>query len=466
MNLLLLRTLELKRRTKELPAEVSEWKTLTEIDLDSNLHWSQMEAIAELIAAYGNRYDALFANLPPETEKSSYEAALYDILMAIASAQRAWDFFRRKFDQRKSDRFRKRLRVADIIAIDCYDAAIGSAKSRGWIAAEDVREPPLTYLSPDLSPMTWTRGARPNDGRSEELAGNSLPIPVVEIPYDQTANVWEFLSISHEVGHEIDADLKLLPAIKTALSEVLDKSAVPPVRRRRWLGWASEIFPDFLALQLSGPAFAYMLRNVLILPPAQVTEIVVGDAHPNHYIRVMLCVAYIKSMGSASPEPSFRDALDRHAVALEADWKQLYGDAAPLNEYLSDIDLVIAGIMDSPISGIGGETLRSLVHYTKQDEDAITDGAAMLRNRNSVFEISPRHAISAARIAINDAAGSNSLDAEIDDLTANIIQLLDRNAPKGKRSFGDPLMSSPSARKSRIDRFVSQELGRSPDKEG
>lgn len=463
MDLLLLRRRELERRTKELPAEVAEWKALTENDLDSNLHWSQMEAIAELIAAYSIRYKALFTKLPSENDKSAYEAALYDILMAIASAQRAWDFFRRKFDQRKSERFRKRLRVADIIAIDCYDAAIEVAKSKGWIAAEDVREPPLTYLSPELSPMTWARGTRPNDGQSEELAGHTLPIPVVEVPYDQTANVWEFLSISHEVGHEIDADLKLLPAIKTNLSKTFENSEMPSDRRRRWLGWASEIFPDFLALQMSGPAFAYMLRNVLILPPAQVTQIVAGDVHPNHYIRVMLCAAYIRSIGAASPDAAFRDPLERHANALEADWRPLYGDPAALNDYLADIPLVIAGVMDSPIPAMGGTTLRSLVVYTKQHEDAIASGATKLRQLNSSFDISPRHAISVVRIAINDAIANNSLDAEIDALTTNAIQLLDRNAPKGKRGIADPLTSSPSARKSRIDRFVSQELSRSPE---
>ncbi|WP_315761677.1 MULTISPECIES: hypothetical protein [unclassified Bradyrhizobium] len=460
MDLLLLRKRELERRTQELPVEVAEWKTLTETDLDSNLHWSQMEAISQLIASYRAKYDALLGNLPAETDKASYESALYEILMTIASAQRAWDFFRRKFDQRKSDRFRKRLRVADIIAIDCYDAAIGAAKARGWIEADDVREPPLTYLSPELSPMTWARGTRPNDGQSEELVGNTLPIPVVEVPYDQTANVWEFLSISHEVGHEIDADLKLLPNIKANLKNIFETSQIPKDRRLRWQGWASEIFPDLLALHFSGPAFAYMLRNVLILPADQVIQIVAGDPHPNHYIRVLLCAAYIRTMGAKSADAAFRSALERHADAVEADWKPLYGDPVALKDYMPDIPMVISGIMDSPIPCLAGATLRSLVDYTNAHEDAIVKCATSLRQFNSNVGIAPRHAVSAVRIAINDAIANNSLDAEIDNLSTNAILLLDKNAPKGKRTISDPLMSSPSARKSRIERFVAQELSR------
>jgi hypothetical protein len=458
MDLLLLRKNELKRRTDELPKEVAEWRAVTEGNLDSNLHWSQMAAIDELIKAYGLVYKAKFESLPPETDKPAYEAALYDVLTAIASAQRAWDFFRRKFDQRKSERYRKRLRAADIIAIDCYDAAIGAAKAKGWIAAQDIREPPLTYLSPEISPMTWARGTRPNDGRSEELEGKTLPIPVVEVPYDQMANVWELLSISHEVGHEIDADLKLLPAVKTNLSKAFEGSAIPPDRRRRWLGWASEIFPDLLALQLSGPAFAYMLRNVLILPFDAVTNVVLGDVHPNHYLRIILCTAYIRGMGAGSGDATFQTALDRHATDLEDSWTGLYGNPPALADYLADIPVVISGVMDSPIPSMSGATLRSLVDYSAADEAKITERALDLRNRITNVDIAPRHAISAVRIAINGAISNNSLDAEIDDISANAIKLLDQNAPQGKRGPGDVLEVPKDARKSRIERFVTMEL--------
>lgn len=460
MDLLPLRKRELQRRMGELPEEVREWKALADNDLDSNLHWSQIEAIAGLIATYRAKYDDLVTRLPAEDDKAAFEAGLYDILLAIAAAQRAWDFFRRKFDQRRSERFRKRLRAADIIAIDCYDAAIGAAKAKGWIAADDVREPPLTYLSPELSPMTWARGTRPNDGQNEDLVGNTLPIPVVEVPYDQTANVWEFLSISHEVGHEIDADLQLLGDIKTKLSELLQNS--DSVRRRRWIGWASEILPDLIALQMSGPAFAYMLRNVLILPPNQVVNIVSGDVHPNHYVRVMLCAAYIRSMGAVSQNPDFRDAMERHADALETGWKPLYGVPTALSDYLSDIPTIINGVMDSPIKSMHGEHLRSLVDYTWDHEKAITAGATSLRQFNSGFSIAPRHAVSAVRIAVNDAIAAGSLDAEIETLSTNAILLLERNAPKGKRTITDPLMSTPVARKSRLERFVLQQLKAPP----
>lgn len=458
MGLLLLRKNELERRTKELPSELAEWRTAAENDLDSNLHWSQLIAVGELVEAYGRAYASKLGNLPAETDGPAYEAALYDVLMAISSAQRAWDFFRRKFDQRRSERYRKRLRAADIIAIDCYDAAIGAAKAKGWIKEEDIREPPLTYLSPEISPMTWARGTRPNDGRSEELEGKTLPIPVVEVPYDQMANVWELLSISHEVGHEIDADLSLLPAVKTNLSKAFETTTIPADRRRRWVGWASEILPDLLALQLSGPAYAYMLRNVLILPFAAVTNVVLGDVHPNHYLRILLCTAYIKGMGAASQDPVFQAALDAHAAELESTWTGLYGNPPALADHIADIPLVISAVMDSAIPSMKGATLRSLVDYTAAHEDAITRGALDLRNRNTGIDIAPRHAISLVRIAINGAISDGSLDAEIDDISTNAIALLDQNAPKGKRGPGDALEVSEDARKSRIERFVAMEL--------
>jgi len=392
-GLLSLRRTELRRRTVELPDEVNAWKTIVEQQVDMNLHWSQILAIKNLIDAYAKAYNDILAGLPPETDKPGYEQGLYNLLTAIASAQRAWDFFRTKFELRNSDRFKRRLRVADINAIDCYDAALKQGIQNGWIAADAVREPPLTYLSPDISPMTWARGSRPNDGRSQDLEGKTLPIPVVEIPYDHLANIWEFLAISHEVGHEIDADFKLLPSIKANLTQAFKPTTLPPERCRRWLGWTSEIFADLLGLQLSGPAFADMLRNVLILPVDTVTNIVLGDVHPNHYLRIVLCAGYIRTMADAAArasEADFAQTLRARADSLQNDWADLYGTPAALSDYLTDIPIVIAGIMDMPIDGLKGATLRSVVDYTKQQEaDIVAASQNLQQGMTPLFAIAP-----------------------------------------------------------------------------
>src|SRR6202035_94424 len=187
--------------------------------VDLNIHFSQMTTISELIDAYVSAQKQILAQFPSTADKPKYEDSLYKLLNAIVAAQRAWNFFRSKFELRTVDRFRRPLRAADIVAIDCYDSTMLSAKALGLLAPDAAREPPLTYLGPELSPMTWVRGARPNIGGAiEELPGQTLPVPVIELPFDQLSNVWEFLSIPHEVGHEIDADLKLLPAIKESLA--------------------------------------------------------------------------------------------------------------------------------------------------------------------------------------------------------------------------------------------------------
>jgi hypothetical protein len=461
-GLLALRKTELQRRTVELPDEVNAWKTIVEQQVDMNLHWSQILAIKNLIDAYAKAYNDILAALPPETDKPGYELGLYNLLTAIASAQRAWDFFRTKFELRNSDRFKRRLRVADIIAIDCYDAMMKVGIQNAWIAADAVREPPLTYLSPDISPMTWARGTRPNDGRTEELEGKTLPIPVVEIPYDHLANIWEFLAISHEVGHEIDADFKLLPSIKSNLTQAFKPTIVAPERCRRWIGWTSEIFADLLGLQLSGPAFADMLRNVLILPVNTVTNIVLGDVHPNHYLRIILCAGYIRTMADAATsagDAAFALRLHDHAENLQSDWIDLYGTPAALNDYLADIPIVIAGIMDTPIDGLKGATLRSVVAYTQQQDADIASAAQNLQQgMTPLFAIAPRHAIAATRMAISAAMGQGTLAAQIDGITNAAMKLVENNAVRGMRAAADPLAGTPAGRLKRAAAFVADTL--------
>ena len=462
VGLLLLRKTELHRRTVELPDEVNTWKTIVEQQVDMNLHWSRILAIKNLIDAYAKAANDILADFPPETDKPGYELGLYNLLTAIASAQRAWDFFRTKFELRNSDRFKRRLRVADIIAIDCYDAALKVGIQNAWIAADAVREPPLTYLSPEISPMTWARGTRPNDGRNEDLEGKTLPIPVVEIPYDHLANIWEFLAISHEVGHEIDADFKLLPAIKSNLTQAFKPTTVAPERCRRWIGWTSEIFADLLGLQLSGPAFADMLRNVLILPVNAVTDIVLGDVHPNHYLRVILCAAYIRTMADAAAragDAAFAQSLRDHADNLQNDWIDLYGTPAALNDYLTDIPIVIAGVMDMPIDGLNGATLRSVVDYTKQQDADIGSAAQNLQQGMiPAFTIAPRHAIAAARMAISAAMAQGTLAAQIDGITNAAMKLVENNAVRGMRAATDPLAGTAAGRLNRAATFVADTL--------
>jgi hypothetical protein len=65
------------------------------------------------------------------------------------------------------------------------------------------------------------RGSRPNDGRNYDLGEALVPIPVIELPWDHLGSAWEYLSLHHEVGHDIEADLALRPTLQSTLRQKL-----------------------------------------------------------------------------------------------------------------------------------------------------------------------------------------------------------------------------------------------------
>jgi hypothetical protein len=189
-----LRRRELLRRMNDLPKEVEDWKNLVLTNDEMKLHQSQVHALNELMQIYFARQRSLAEALVPALPTGQYEQGLFDLMSAVIAAQRAWNFFREKLDLRRTAGIKDKLRQADIVAIDCYDTVCKTALAKEFITPEAVREPPLTYLNAGFSPMTWPRGARPNDGYIESLSGQLLPIPVIELPWDQVKNPWEFLA--------------------------------------------------------------------------------------------------------------------------------------------------------------------------------------------------------------------------------------------------------------------------------
>jgi hypothetical protein len=71
-------------------------------------------------------------------------------------------------------------------------------------------------------------------------------------------------ALHHEVGHDIEADLKLRLVLQHSLQETLSNSGVGLDRIETWLKWEGEIFADLCALRLAGPVFADALMHFLL----------------------------------------------------------------------------------------------------------------------------------------------------------------------------------------------------------
>jgi hypothetical protein len=304
----------------------------------------------------------------------------------------------------------------------------------GIVDPNHVREPPLVYCTAEYSPATWVRGSRPNDGRAYDLGETLLPIPVIEMPWDHISNAWEYLALHHEVGHDIEADLKLRPVLQNSLQQALSGANVPLSRIKVWLKWEGEVFADLCGLQLAGPAFTEALINLLLLPAVNVKTFDEDDPHPTHYTRILMNAEYIRTLGTTQ-------AINDHATQVEARWKSIYGDSSgdpELDAMVMDFPLVFRALMDSEFPVLKNHSVRELIPFSDADDARIRAAERFFRTgMNRPNNLPLRHTVSAARLAIARANLDGSLSDQLcADVHNRVCDYVRETAPGGLRGGG------------------------------
>lgn len=415
---------ELRRQVAALPKEIEAWKVETTQKLDMQAHFSQLEALDVLMTGYVSRLETLLGELKALTEAEPFTAKAYELVEALIKSQKVWDFFREKLELRRSATFREPLWVADTVAWDCYVPVMERAADEGIIAKSKLREPPLTYLTAELSPATFARGAREFESVNPKQGTVRLPIPIIELPWDHAPNLWGFTSIHHEVGHDIEADLKLRPLLKLNLETTLSGKNVPQERIDRWEMWMPEVFADLVGLQLAGPAFTESLLNLLWLPAAMVTSLNPQDEHPTPYVRILMNTAYIRTLVADAP------LLAGHADEIEQRWLGIYGAQPKFQPYLDDFANVFKALMDTPLQALKGNSVRALMPYTKGDDTRIRDAVNYLLTGDhapAARSLNPRHCVCIAQLAVKEAARQAANSAKpAAETAAELSVLLDR----------------------------------------
>lgn len=418
---------ELSRRVAALPKEVAGWKMRTLNEVDHNLHFSQLQAIGILMDTFSSQQAQLLANMQTAASPAAIQEVMLELIKNIIRSQKAWDFFRDKLELRFSPAFKEVLWAADTVAWDCYRPVLDRAGDINILDKNLLREAPLTYLTADFSPATWSRGSRPNDGRDYTLGASCLPVPVIAIPWDHVENIWELMSIHHEVGHDLEADLKLRGPLCDALKKQLSHAGLPAKRIQQWLDWQGEIFADLVGLQLGGPAFAEQLMNLLLLPAELVIVSDPSDPHPTHYPRILMNTAYLPTLVKGHLP------LQEDARRISDSWTALYGRLPQYDKTLQDFQLVYPALMDQPLAELKGKTVRDLLPYSLADDLKICKAREYLATgMNKPGPLPPRHCISAARLAVTRAAGGSGLTGEfLDAINQRTLKLVKENAVEG-----------------------------------
>jgi hypothetical protein len=164
-----------------------------------------------------------------------------------------------------------------------------------------------------------------------------------------------------------------------------------------------------------------------------------ADEHPNHYVRILMCAAYVRTLvpqaaGMPPATAQVRQRLAADANALEAAWKAIYPDPpAGLASFVPDFGVVFGALMDMPLDVLKGATVRQLMPYGPADDTRIRQAGDYLRTGLSApgaGTLKPRHCVSAARVAVTRSAGAGGdLGAAMTDTNERTTRLVKDNTP-------------------------------------
>jgi hypothetical protein len=175
--------------------------------------------------------------------------------------------------------------------------------------------------------------------------------------------VWLFCTLHHEVGHNVDQDLKLQQELRQHLDERLEIQRIPSERREMWEHWTGEILADAFGVLLGGAGFAHTLTSLLLML-APTTPPLVGqnqnskDEHPHPYVRMLLLSALLRQCGVS--------ALNDAADLVKQTW-----DAYPrpdwVDPYVADSEWVAEVFLTQPLTALGNRALHELGPNLRDD---------------------------------------------------------------------------------------------------
>ena len=385
---------ELAEKLSSMHRELDQWRAQSERDQPLEKHHTQIRAIANTIDALT---EAVEDRLQQTIGAGTVLADAIALEVLTLEVHRVWHFFRSKLALRYVDWFRPYLLAADELAWSCYQPA------QRWISDDAAREPPLVFFNGGSSPFTMPRGVRYQAEEDPEgtlpsheftQALRQLPVAVIGIPWFQIAHLPDAPVIAHEVGHDVEEDLRLTASLLANVNAALEKHEVAQDRRPAWRAWLGEIFADVYGTLATGPAFVSSLIDFIAADASQVTsERLEGPnwgLYPTRSLRVLVGVATLRHRGLAEEGTELWDR-----------WRSSYPDNA-MAEFEPDTFVVVSGLLDGAYDELGGKALTSLVDFSAEESEVARRAAdAFLRGRAPTTG-NVRCLTAAARLAYDD----------------------------------------------------------------
>lgn len=336
------------------------------------------------------RLDAVASNEGAAVDQVLRGTALVE--RQIDRARRAYGLFFELFSQRGTS-FAPSLAACDVIAADCF--RVVRANAPGLLPTPLLK--PLTYLEHGFSPATFRRGVV-----LTRLLGERNPFPLVRMPFDRIGSPWEMGVLLHEVGHNLQADLKIWHETQFAVQRRVLSVTGNPWIARIWTRWHREIFADLIAVLLGGPASARSMKDFLAYPATRVLTFRPLGVHPVPYIRVFILAEMVRRMGFAED-----------AAAIGDVWQRVYAPATRSARMPAALLATAQRVIPHVVDEVAFQTRRNLaqraladvVPFGRDDEARIRAAARRVAEGALPADLPARFAVSAARFAFEQRMG-------------------------------------------------------------
>lgn len=356
--------IEVGQKLNSLNEEFEYWLTQSSPQAYFEKHHSQIRAVTSILQELqqGVNQRVAAAQTPDQLLAVGHLASQMTL-----SVHRIWEYFRSKFIQRREERLGQYLRAADEFAWACYQPVLECANAVQ--PGKFRKEPPLVFCNGGSSPFSVSR-ARSFEGEAvpnELLSGpdlrrvlNSLPLPVIGVPWFQVAHWPDALVIAHEVGHTVEDDFHLTDSLHEHLQTAL-QAGIDALHHAAWRSWLGEVFADLYGCLATGPAFVSALLDFLVRTPgalAQENRLEPNwGEYPTNPLRLLFNFAVLRAMG-----------FTVEAEALRTIWQALC-PTHQLQSYEPDVEPIVTALLTNKYPPLGDQTLLDF-EYPQPDAPA------------------------------------------------------------------------------------------------
>jgi hypothetical protein len=381
---------ELKSKLQALPNELKRWMELSEKNQPFEKHNSQLRKLALQVEGLHSAIAEDLQNLAENGGNLLREARKLETRMLAVHS--LWDYFRSKFVLRVQEPFAGFLKAADAFAWACYEPL---QKARMEAGGEDLREPPLVAMQNLWSPSALPRDHAYNVARAP--GGwmdtkpfvdviESLPVPILGLPWFHLDHLPHVVLLAHEVGHVVEHDFGLEDNVEAV---VRSTPLTAEKWREAWISWRKEVFADWFGCYAAGPAFVWALTEVLASGWASIVNEKKQDpwgGYPTTTLRVHFNTAALRLL-------EWTEAADD----IDAEWTATYAshqmghferDAASIGKVLKESKLLPDTLLYNrvrPQENRAVEILSFSPNIEKLTDNSLQDARALIAAAGTLY---------------------------------------------------------------------------------